>query len=82
MDGLQEVIYDGGETVKKGEVSENCIEHQTRGSSKNLPNGCVKHSLDDNGLVKLIDIPSSSIESESMDCKNKTRKEGLRKELR
>ena len=67
MDGLQEVdlIYDGGETVKRGELSENCIEHQTRGSTvgKNLPNGCVKHSLDDNGLVKL--IPSSSAESES-----------------
>ena len=79
MDGLQEVIYDGGETVKKGEVSENCIEHQTRGSSKNLPNGCVKHSLDDNGLVKLIDIPSSSIESESMDVKTKPEKKDSEK---
>ena len=81
MDGLQEVIYDGGETVKRGEVSENCIEHPSRGSNvgKNLPNGCVKHSLEDNGLVKL--IPNSGADSESTAGKAKCEKRDSEKSL-
>ena len=60
MENCQNNIGDGFEAIKKDGNSDNYNESSkellVKGStnSKNLPNGCVKHTLEDNGLVKLV----------------------------
>lgn len=68
MKNCQKIIGDCDGSVKKEELLENCengsneIPTKAPGPNKSLPNGCVKHTLDDNGLVKVI---PSSLETDS-----------------